>query len=68
MLQHLVHHTCRYVLHHQLIHQHRLQGSDQVLMQSWQTLKQSHDDDFMLHMYLQTCEMIYKHIDFVDVV
>ena len=52
----------------QLLHWHRFQGSDQVLVQGPQPLEQSHDDVFMAHKYLQTCELIHNCCDFVDIV
>ena len=68
ILRHLMHQTCHQVLHHQILHWHRFECSDEVIIRRWQTLEQSHDDVFFPHSYLQTHKLIHKCFDLVGVV
>ena len=63
---HLAYQTCHYVLHQRLLQWRCLQGDNQIWGQ--QILKQSHDDVFLPHGYLQTCKLILKHFDLIDMV
>ena len=67
-LRHLVHQTCRYVIHRKFIHWHCLHNGNQVFIQCRQALKQGHDNVFVSHGYLQTNKLIRKCLDLVDVV
>lgn len=51
---HLMYQMCHHKLHRLLFHWHHLEGGDQVLVQGWHTLEQSHDNVFHLHGYIQT--------------
>ena len=62
-LQHLVLQMCR-----QFLHQHRLQGGNQIHVGRCQTTKQSHDHVFLLHGFLQIHKLIHNRFDLVDMV
>lgn len=50
---HRMYQTCCHVLHSQLLHQHDLQGGDQVFVERWQILEQNYHNIFIYHEYLQ---------------
>ena len=67
-LRHLVHQMCCNVVHCNIFYWDCLQGSDQVFVGHRQVLEQSHDDVFVSHGYIQTNDLIWKCLDFVDMV
>lgn len=65
-LQQLVPQMHRHTLHHRFLHQHCLQGDNQVFVQHWQTHKQNHDNVFLPHGLFQICEHFHKRFNLVD--
>ena len=63
VLWQIIQQTCCHVNYHKKNHRQRLQDIDQIFVQCWWARKQGHNNVYVSHGYIQTRNLILKHLD-----